>query len=34
MMVDIEGKIGGVTENFFEKIGFKSADLRKIDVKK
>jgi hypothetical protein len=34
IMIDIEGKIGGVTENFFEKLGFKSSDVKKIDVRK
>jgi hypothetical protein len=34
MMVDVEGNIGGVTENFFEKIGFRSSDLSKINVRK
>ena len=34
MMVDVEGNIGGVTENFFEKIGFRGSELNKIDVRK
>jgi hypothetical protein len=32
MMVDFDGFIGGVTQNFFEKIGYTQNDINKISV--
>lgn len=33
-MVDLNGYVGGVTRNFFEKMGIRGSDIKAIDVER